>query len=142
VFFFSSRRRHTRFSRDWSSDVCSSDLTTRVVVAADIDGLALRALKLTDDGGFVVAQLLRQSAKACLQVGIVGLCGECLRPVQRQVKMTAAVVEFTGFARRRLVRVEELAVGLIQGFREQSGLGVAGSTAVVVERLGQREELT
>src|SRR5690606_40363882 len=27
VFFFSSRRRHTRFSRDWSSDVCSSDLS-------------------------------------------------------------------------------------------------------------------
>src|SRR5690606_12859120 len=26
VFFFSSRRRHTRLSRDWSSDVCSSDL--------------------------------------------------------------------------------------------------------------------
>src|SRR5690606_39441025 len=27
-FFFSSRRRHTSFSRDWSSDVCSSDLAT------------------------------------------------------------------------------------------------------------------
>src|SRR2546430_3303619 len=26
-FFFSSRRRHTRFDCDWSSDVCSSDLT-------------------------------------------------------------------------------------------------------------------
>src|SRR5690606_39604441 len=26
LFFFSGRRRHTRFSRDWSSDVCSSDL--------------------------------------------------------------------------------------------------------------------
>src|SRR6266536_1923539 len=26
VFFFSSRRRHTRSTRDWSSDVCSSDL--------------------------------------------------------------------------------------------------------------------
>src|SRR2546429_8179427 len=26
LFFFSSRRRHTRCSRDWSSDVCSSDL--------------------------------------------------------------------------------------------------------------------
>src|SRR5260370_27924462 len=26
VFFFSSRRRHTRFKCDWSSDVCSSDL--------------------------------------------------------------------------------------------------------------------
>src|SRR6266511_5840823 len=29
-FFFSSRRRHTRFSRDWSSDVCSSDLVRRL----------------------------------------------------------------------------------------------------------------
>src|SRR2546430_7748856 len=27
-FFFSSRRRHTRFDCDWSSDVCSSDLST------------------------------------------------------------------------------------------------------------------
>src|SRR5206468_7520178 len=27
VFFFSSRRRHTRSDRDWSSDVCSSDLS-------------------------------------------------------------------------------------------------------------------
>src|SRR2546422_139984 len=29
-FFFSSRRRHTRCSRDWSSDVCSSDLHPEV----------------------------------------------------------------------------------------------------------------
>src|SRR3712207_8299817 len=28
-FFFSSRRRHTRYWRDWSSDVCSSDLAGR-----------------------------------------------------------------------------------------------------------------
>src|SRR2546429_3526030 len=34
-FFFSSRRRHTRCSRDWSSDVCSSDLprSTAAMVA-------------------------------------------------------------------------------------------------------------
>src|SRR5690606_40068172 len=31
-FFFSSSRRHTRFSRDWSSDVCSSDLRDLVSV--------------------------------------------------------------------------------------------------------------
>src|SRR2546429_4902879 len=31
-FFFSSRRRHTRCSRDWSSDVCSSDLVARPIV--------------------------------------------------------------------------------------------------------------
>src|SRR5215217_9228667 len=30
--FFSSRRRHTRYWRDWSSDVCSSDLTGRFLV--------------------------------------------------------------------------------------------------------------
>src|SRR2546430_17654982 len=30
VFFFSSRRRHTRFDCDWSSDVCSSDLAAQV----------------------------------------------------------------------------------------------------------------
>src|SRR6266498_4593880 len=29
-FFFSSRRRHTRCGRDWSSDVCSSDLPERI----------------------------------------------------------------------------------------------------------------
>src|SRR5947209_8972476 len=29
-FFFSSRRRHTRYWRDWSSDVCSSDLDVSV----------------------------------------------------------------------------------------------------------------
>src|SRR3712207_6259741 len=29
IFFFSSRRRHTRYWRDWSSDVCSSDLALR-----------------------------------------------------------------------------------------------------------------
>src|SRR3989442_7081499 len=31
-FFFSSRRRHTRCGRDWSSDVCSSDLANREAV--------------------------------------------------------------------------------------------------------------
>src|SRR2546429_6025665 len=30
LFFFSSRRRHTRCSRDWSSDVCSSDLRAQI----------------------------------------------------------------------------------------------------------------
>src|SRR2546430_11748716 len=33
-FFFSSRRRHTRFDCDWSSDVCSSDLPSLIGVLA------------------------------------------------------------------------------------------------------------
>src|SRR5216684_3840225 len=36
-FFFSSRRRHTRCSRDWSSDVCSSDLVRIQVVGTPDD---------------------------------------------------------------------------------------------------------
>src|SRR5690625_318185 len=32
LFYFSSRRRHTRWPRDWSSDVCSSDLEAMVTV--------------------------------------------------------------------------------------------------------------
>src|SRR6266478_4438003 len=37
-FFFSSRRRHTRFDCDWSSDVCSSDLRSPVALAVAPDG--------------------------------------------------------------------------------------------------------
>src|SRR5690606_40656899 len=33
---FSSRRRHTRFSRDWSSDVCSSDLDAGVFIVGKV----------------------------------------------------------------------------------------------------------
>src|SRR5439155_9976660 len=50
-FFFSSRRRHTRWPRDWSSDVCSSDLarsaatsTTRQPTAAATSESARRCL--------------------------------------------------------------------------------------------------
>src|SRR5207302_4857044 len=45
-FFFSSRRRHTRFSRDWSSDVCSSDLAIPLRIP-DLDGT--RADGIQDD---------------------------------------------------------------------------------------------
>src|SRR6266498_4945807 len=43
LFFFSSRRRHTRCGRDWSSDVCSSDLAEtdieNTIVRCEIQGL-------------------------------------------------------------------------------------------------------
>src|SRR5690606_39595277 len=44
---FSSRRRHTRFSRDWSSDVCSSDL-------ADTTGATLQPLTREPDDEITV----------------------------------------------------------------------------------------
>src|SRR5689334_25325866 len=39
LFFFSSRRRHTRWNCDWSSDVCSSDLAGRQALFAARDRL-------------------------------------------------------------------------------------------------------
>src|SRR5437762_12803128 len=42
MFFFSSRRRHTRYIGDWSSDVCSSDLLVDLRAAGD----AIRARRL------------------------------------------------------------------------------------------------
>src|SRR5699024_11505999 len=36
-FFFSSRRRHTRSKRDWSSDVCSSDLAAAHLLAREME---------------------------------------------------------------------------------------------------------
>src|SRR4051794_41857082 len=49
-FFFSSRRRHTRWTGDWSSDVCSSDLS----------GLLLRLVVVGEVVGQIVAHLLGQ----------------------------------------------------------------------------------
>src|SRR5437870_1061724 len=46
-FFFSSRRRHTRWPRDWSSDVCSSDLSAESGSAAPDVHLRALAEELT-----------------------------------------------------------------------------------------------
>ena len=55
-FFFSSRRRHTRSDRDWSSDVCSSDLESDVAtavafLAADSSEM-ISGTSLVVDGGW------------------------------------------------------------------------------------------
>src|SRR3712207_689529 len=52
VFFFSSRRRHTRYWRDWSSDVCSSDLCldTVVTLAAALEQAGIRPLLWVAEG--------------------------------------------------------------------------------------------
>src|SRR5690606_42042394 len=69
TFFFSSRRRHTTFSRDWSSDVCSSDLalvscgntgalmaggTVRLRTLDGIDRPALAAIIPRANGHFIL----------------------------------------------------------------------------------------
>src|SRR5690606_40140563 len=70
-FFFSSRRRHTRFSRDWSSDVCSSDLVkerldalTGGLLAALVLLLAGRLLGDVDGGGPAGVEVVELRARA------------------------------------------------------------------------------
>src|SRR5699024_11531238 len=50
IFFFSSRRRHTRSKRDWSSDVCSSDLLGPALRfdIADLSATLTKALTAID----------------------------------------------------------------------------------------------
>src|SRR5690606_40219436 len=76
-FFFSSRRRHTRFSRDWSSDVCSSDLAGSLGHGIGGPERGLRDLadraevQLVDlDGGVVLAE--RELALVLLVEGAHG----------------------------------------------------------------------
>src|SRR5690606_40234110 len=56
-FFFSSRRRHTRFSRDWSSDVCSSDLIVGKVISGVVYMRAALAVLNTSFLGVIKSTL-------------------------------------------------------------------------------------
>src|SRR2546429_1799457 len=64
-FFFSSRRRHTRCSRDWSSDVCSSDWREEFLRRKQAFRKAARALRERQ-----AAQGLEPRQKATIGNGI------------------------------------------------------------------------
>src|SRR5258707_1018244 len=87
LFFFSSRRRHTRYWRDWSSDVCSSDL---MIVPHDVEkgfiGLQNPAVEIpdedADDVGVDQAPNLRFALPQCLlgafAFGDIDICADHL----------------------------------------------------------------
>src|SRR5690606_39703521 len=64
-FFFSSRRRHTRFSRDWSSDVCSSDLKEVLMAAQPGELLWHRPENIAGGGGPRLRSEERRVGKEC-----------------------------------------------------------------------------
>src|SRR5688572_32875438 len=65
VFFFPSRRRHTRFDCDWSSDVCSSDLHGHPVAADDVPAPLQRAELRVLGGDADVRSEERRVGKEC-----------------------------------------------------------------------------
>src|SRR3712207_6521053 len=59
-FFFSSRRRHTRYWRDWSSDVCSSDLRVKMALESQNPSynISLVGLSWHSDTEWLAAQFI------------------------------------------------------------------------------------
>src|SRR5438445_12895222 len=96
VFFFSSRRRHTRYWRDWSSDVCSSDLLRRAEALA-VAGRALRRQDLSERG---IAERLARASVAPAAVE------ESLAVLSR-----AGLVDDSRFARTRATSLAERGYG-------------------------------
>src|SRR5215203_7166983 len=88
-FFFSSRRRHTRYWRDWSSDVCSSDLVGDLLApvagreqrglvdhvgqvgAGEPGGAAGQDLQVDPGGQRLAAGVDLEDVEAALEVGSV-----------------------------------------------------------------------
>src|SRR5205085_3095530 len=77
-FFFSSRRRHTRFDCDWSSDVCSSDLVR--IPPSTCTEMRPRS-RLATNVWCVSASPISQGEPACL----IEVSGEAPRSEERRV---------------------------------------------------------
>src|SRR2546429_1362911 len=71
VFFFSSRRRHTRCSRDWSSDVCSSDLVLVRVPLGGHEGQICRAVRWCDRHEVAAGKFLRTGVEDQLKAQLL-----------------------------------------------------------------------
>src|SRR5206468_6051762 len=83
-FFFSSRRRHTRSDRDWSSDVCSSDL--RITHFIESKGLpASRVLMFTYTNKAASNMSQRVRGKLSLQADLCSGTFHSLRSEERRV---------------------------------------------------------
>src|SRR2546422_5447644 len=81
IFFFSSRRRHTRCSRDWSSDVCSSDLQRLQLVVRTGDELEA----LGDQFNSMAAQL--KESYAGLERKVEARTRELTQSLEQQTAM-------------------------------------------------------
>src|SRR5256884_5988116 len=109
AFFFSSRRRHTRCSRDWSSDVCSSDLLSPEPLgdyctganhvlptngyARSSSGLSVRDfLKVITVQELTRAGLRSLGPTAATLAGLEGLDGHALAVTRRLESLAAGAV--------------------------------------------------
>src|SRR6266542_6170988 len=101
IFFFSSRRRHTRCYRDWSSDVCSSDLVLQQEARPEpglVTGDARNRLDAHDASSTVCAAELNCHITGSGGVTLVRPCADSSitgRPPTASVVLTPAVMDVT-----------------------------------------------
>ena len=77
-----------------------------LVVTTDIHSLALHRFHFGHDLGFIVGQCFGEGLELGGQLFVFRLVSKLLGPVHGQVELAAAVVEFTGFWRWRLIVVQ------------------------------------
>src|SRR5438445_5772989 len=93
-FFFSSRRRHTRYWRDWSSDVCSSDLSstsTQAVCTVILDVQTACVDVLLAKANLALAQENLQAFNDIVQVNAARVRAGDLAPVELERTRLAAL---------------------------------------------------
>src|SRR2546430_317798 len=78
VFFFSSRRRHTRFDCDWSSDVCSSDLPVVTGLYDEEEGWRPTHIKLADEADLLLIAPATANSIAKLAMGVADDALSCV----------------------------------------------------------------
>src|SRR5258707_10153673 len=142
-FFFSSRRRHTRYWRDWSSDVCSSDLGAGPAGVGGAPGRRRVVVLLRGLGEHVRRdgdRLLRAAGLGMFR-GLQDLRAVPVQPHRRRPER-AADLAHRGGALHAVV-----AVGVVAGEAAELVPGQLGCPAVVVRGLlpgggaGERPEL-
>src|SRR5256886_3445670 len=89
LFFFSSRRRHTRFDCDWSSDVCSSDLLIQSVI---------ETLLFYHPAVWWASQQVREEREHCCDDLAVVVCGDAHLYATALLGMERLRVATPGFA--------------------------------------------
>src|SRR5205085_6763660 len=158
-FFFSSRRRHTRFDCDWSSDVCSSDLEQRRLHAllrraVVYDGPAV-VLPLLDDVQLVAAAGAVKSRRAVLGLEQEIRTGLPVNPLRVAVAVRpdfgprvlltdervvgrhgAVVVESQNFSAERVEALRDLARGGVARRDVELAVGAEAQTRAGVELRG------
>src|SRR6266498_4787097 len=132
-FFFSSRRRHTRCGRDWSSDVCSSDLQ------AEVPGVAGTWKALTDSVNGMAANLTDQ-VRNIADVTTAVAKGDLSRKITVEVK--GEVLRLKNTINTMVDQLSAFAAEVTRVAREVGTEGKLGGQAEVKGVSGTWRELT